>query len=330
MELRKKRQIFWVFLMVTVLGFSTPVLTVYTSDSFISGAAKYIADSFENDWNCTIRFLSFGGSGSMLARAILEKEAPRADLLLGIDQFQLQRAILEGILEPYESSNLKAIERNELVDLQGYGIPMDFGALALLYDTNELEEPPTSFGALLDPKYQRSIIIQDPRTSSTGLSFLMWTIAIFGEDWEAFWEQLRPNILTVVPGWSESFMLFESGEAPIMVSYATDGAYSKYHYQSLRYLPIIPSEGAFVQIEYGARTTRKENRVLAEAFLDYILTEPFQKHIPLNQWMYPVISIDLPEVFAFAPQVDQIVSFDSSFFQNQQSIWIQRWIQIIR
>jgi thiamine transport system substrate-binding protein len=266
----------------------------------------------------------------MLARAILEKEAPRADLLLGIDQFQLQRAIIEGIIQPFVSSNIDSIERKELLDPQGYGTPMDYGALALLYDANELEEPPTSFKALLQPKLRRSIIIQDPRTSSTGLSFLMWTIAIFGEDWEAFWEQLQPNILTVVPGWSESFMLFESGEAPIMVSYATDGAYSQYHYQSLRYQPIIPSEGAFVQIEYAVRTTRKENRVLAEAFLDYILTEPFQKHIPLHQWMYPVISVELPEVYVYAPHVDHIVSFDTPFFQDRQSIWIQRWAQIMR
>lgn len=316
--------------LLALTSMATPVLVVYTSDSFLAGPARLVAESFEKKWECRVQFLSFGGSGNMLARSILEKANPRADILLGLDQFQIQRAIEEEVIVAYHSPNLIHVEKEEILHPEGFGTPMDYGALALLYDTQQLENPPESFEELLDPRFRRSIIIQDPRTSSTGLSFLMWTIAVFGDRWESFWQDLKPNILTVVPGWSESFMLFESGEAPIMISYATDGAYSQHHFQSLRYLPVIPAEGAFVQIEYAALTRRAENAELAKAFLDYILTEDFQKHLPLSQWMYPVISIPLPEVYQYAAKIEKIVNIDYKQVQTYQSQWIQRWVQIMR
>ncbi len=69
----------------------------------------------------------------------------------------------------------------------------------------KLKNPPRSFEDLLKPDYRNRIILEDPRTSSPGLGFLLWTIAVYGENYLAYWERLMPNILTITEGWDSAY-----------------------------------------------------------------------------------------------------------------------------
>ncbi|GAB4317315.1 thiamine ABC transporter substrate-binding protein [Pseudothermotoga lettingae] len=305
-------------------------LVIYTYSSFASGIAQKVLPIFEKQNNVKVKLLSFGDAGNVLARLILEKDQPKADVVIGLDQPLLKRAISEGLLIKFVPENISMIKNKELLDMQGYGIPFDYGAIALVYNTEKINNPPKSFKELLDERFKRKLVVQDPRTSSTGLSFMLWTVAVFGEDgFLDYWKSLKNNILTITPGWDEAFSMLETGEADIMVSYATDGAYSYHEYGSLKYLPVVMEEGAFVQIEYAAIVKNSKNIELAKKFIEFVLSKEFQSQVPLNQWMYPVVEIELPEAYKYAPKIDKVLSFDYGIFEQKGKDWLEKWAEVM-
>lgn len=324
-----RKLLFIVPLIIAVSIFSQE-LVVYTYSSFASGIAQKVLPIFEKENNVKVKLLSFGDAGTVLARMILEKDQPKADVVVGLDQPLLRRAISEGLLTKFTPQNIVKVKDKELLDPQGYGTPFDFGAIALVYNTEKIKNPPSSFKELLDERFRKKLVVQDPRTSSTGLSFMLWTIAVFGEDgFLEYWKDLKNNIMTITPGWDEAFSMLETGEADIMVSYATDGAYSYHEYGSLKYLPVIMQEGAFVQIEYAAIVEGSKNVELAKRFIEFLLTEDFQYHVPLNQWMYPVIEIELPDAYKYAPRIDKVLPFDYGLFDEKGKSWLEEWTKVM-
>lgn len=320
------RKLLFIVSLIFAVSIFSQELVVYTYSSFASGIAQKVLPIFERQNNVKVKVLSFGDAGNVLARLILEKDQPKADVVIGLDQPLLRRAISEGLLTQFVPQNISKVRNKELLDTQGYGTPFDYGAIALVYNTEDIENPPKSFKELLDERFRKKLVVQDPRTSSTGLSFMLWTIAVFGEDgFLDYWKNLKNNILTITPGWDEAFSMLETGEADIMVSYATDGAYSYHEYGSLKYLPVIMEEGAFVQIEYAAIVKGTKNLDLAKKFIEFVLSEEFQSQIPLNQWMYPVIEIELPQAYKYAPKIDKVLSFDYDTFDQKGKEWLEKW-----
>ncbi|OQY10350.1 MAG: thiamine ABC transporter substrate-binding protein, partial [Marinitoga sp. 4572_148] len=121
----------------------------------------------------------------------------------------------------------------------------------------------------------------------------------------------------------------ESGEAPMMVSYATDGAYSYYYYNSTKYKAFIPEEGAYVQIEGAGIVKGTKNFELAKRFIEFLLFDEFQKDIPLNQWMFPVINTEMPEAFNYALVPEKIVTISSEDINENMEKWLEEWEEIM-
>lgn len=316
-------KVFFLVLVLTVSLVFSNELTVYTYES-MDWFIGELSEQFERDHDCTLRIIKLGDAGSVLSRMILEKNHPRADVVLGLDQSLTIKALENDLLEKYTPNKLQTVETDDLIfDPTGHMSPFDYGAIALIYDSSRLENPPESFEDLAH--MEKVLIIQDPRSSSTGQAFLLWTIAIYGENWQAYWKRIKPAILTVTSGWTEAFSKFEAGEAPIMVSYATDGAYSYEYYGSVTYQTLIPKEGAYVQIEGVGIVKGTKERELAEKFVDFTLSEDFQQEIPLNQWMFPVVEVSMPESFQYALKPEKILTLDASQIANHMDQWLEEW-----
>jgi len=298
-------------------------LTVYVYESF-SWIEQGTVQKFEEMNDCEVKVVKLGDAGNVLTRLVLEKKNPRADVVIGLDQSLAAKAVEEDLLIPYKPKNIENVKDKTLIfDPEYYVIPYDYGAIAIIYDPEKIQEGLESFEDLT--KYQNSLIIQDPRASSTGQAFLLWTIAVYGNDWKDFWEGLKPAILTISPSWDDSFAKFEIGEAPMMVSYATDSAYSQYYYGSSKYKVFIPKEGAYVQIEGAGIVKGTDNLDLAQEFIEFLLSEDFQKEIPLNQWMFPVIDVELPEVYQHAVVPEKILTIPAQEISNNLEKWLKEW-----
>jgi thiamine transport system substrate-binding protein len=310
-----------------VFGADKKTLTIYTYESlgWISGK---IVPEFEKRNNCTVKIVKFADAGNILARIRLEKKRPTADCVLGLTQPLVILAKKNSLISPYRSKNLSRVSRPELLFDSEYATPFDYGSLAFVYLPDKIKGEPRSFADFKILK--KSIILEDPRASSTGQDFLLWTIAVYGKDWKDFWKGFKPSVLTVAPGWGEAFAKFEAGEAPVMLSYATDGAYAWHNYKSTKYRACIPSEGGFIQVETACVINGSKNKELAEKFSDYILEDSVQAEIPLNQWMFPAVRTVMPEAFKYAINPVKVKTLSEQEISNNLETWIKEWEDLFR
>lgn len=306
-------------------------LVVYTYDSFVSewGTGPRVVPLFEKLHGVKVRLVSAGDAGQVLNRAILEKDRPQADVLLGLDNNLLARARDEGVLQPYRSPALERVPAERVFDPDHLVTPFDYGYFAFIHDTQALPDPPASLEELTDPRLRGRIILEDPRTSSPGLGFLLWTIAVYGDGWQDYWRRLLPNVLTIAEGWDTAYGLFTSGEAPLVLSYTTSPAYHVESEKTTRFRSLLFPEGHYLQVEGLGVVKGAPHPELARRFVDFALSEEFQREIPLTNWMYPVLpDLPLPESYSWAPRPQKSLSLDPALIGREQQGWLDAWARL--
>jgi thiamine transport system substrate-binding protein len=308
-------------------------LTIYTYDSFVAewGPGPQVVPLFEEEYGITVNIVSMGSSGDMISRAILEKDDPKADILLGINDVQMYRALSEDVLAAYRPENHEMIPDHLVMDDQWRLTPFDYGYMSIVYDSEAVTDPPQSFEDLKDERWEDSLIVEDPRTSSPGLSFMLWTVAIYGEDFDDYWRDIDDSILTVAPSWNTAYYgMFMEGEAPMVVSYSTSPAYHLEYEDTHRYKSVIFEEGGFVQIEGAGIVKGAEHEDAAQKFIDFMLTEEFQRELPLTQFMLPVNpDVELPASYEIVKTSDDVLDLDRALLATHLDQWTDEWVAAI-
>lgn len=188
-----------------------PELTVYTYESFVSewGPGPKIKDAFEKVCACTVNFVGVADGVALLNRLKLEGAGSKADVVVGLDTNLVAEAKQTGLFD------VSGVDASAAKVPGGYEddvfVPYDYGHFAIVYDTQTLKSPPTSLKELVEGDPAQKIAIQDPRTSTPGLGLLLWVKSVYGDQAPEAWAKLRKRILTVTPGWSESYGLFTKG-----------------------------------------------------------------------------------------------------------------------
>ncbi|MCS7240479.1 MAG: thiamine ABC transporter substrate-binding protein [Candidatus Bipolaricaulota bacterium] len=324
--------------MVAVCGWAKE-LVVYTYDSFVSwGPALAIKERFEAMFpGVQLVWVAVGDSSEMLSRLIAELRLgeTRADVFLGVGDMEFPRALAHGVFQPYDPEkipNLMDVPAALIFDQTGRVLPYDHGYVTFVYDSELLpgELVPKTLDDLLRPELKGKIVIEDPRTSSPGLAFFLWTIARYGEGWLDYWRKLIPNLLTITKGWSEAYDIFLAGEAPIVLSYSTDTAYSYIEHGSLRYQVITPNGEAYRQIEGMGIVSGTDEPELAHAFLNLVLSVEIQELIPTTQWMFPANArAKLPAGYEYAVIPERPVFIDPQLVQEKLEEWLSLWQSLL-
>lgn len=317
-------------------------LAVMTHDSF--AVSEAVIAQFEQEHNVDVTFLPSGDTGAALNRAILSKASPLADVFYGVDNTFLSRALNEDIFETYESAVLENIPDEFKLDPEFRALPVDYGDVCINYDIAYFEENnlpvPQSLEELTDPQYNGLLVVENPATSSPGLAFLLATIAHFGEDgYLDYWTQLRENGAVVVNDWNTAyytnFTRAGQGEQPMVVSYASSPvAEVIFAEEPLDEAPtgsIIGPQTCFRQVEFVGILQGTPNRELAEQFVDFMLSEPFQEDIPLQMFVFPVnADAQLPEEFAqFAQIPEEPARMDPQMIGENRDQWVQGWTETV-
>ncbi|WP_456368282.1 thiamine ABC transporter substrate-binding protein [Thermococcus sp.] len=318
----------------SLLGTFKPVkaeetLTVYSYDS-IEPWMKQIVPIFEEKYGVKVQLVLFGDAGEVLSRLILEKNNPRADVVVGIDNSYLQKAISEGILIPYKPENAKYIPEWIINDFDPtfHLTPYDYGAIAIVYKKDVVKNPPKTFEDLTKPEWKGKLIVENPLTSSTGMAFLLWTIGVYGDRWPYYWEKLKENDVIIVKGWSAGWEMWDKNQAPLFVSYATDPAYDACNYNDTSIGAIFLNNTAYVQIEGAGIVKGTKHLELAKEFINFLISKTAQEKLPLNQWMYPVNKeVKLPECFSHALNVSsaKVISIPSEELAKNTDRWLKEW-----
>ncbi|NRB34306.1 MAG: thiamine ABC transporter substrate binding subunit [Rhodobacteraceae bacterium] len=280
---------------IPALAQDKPELTVYTYDSFVTdwGPGPAVKEAFEATCDCTLNFVAAGDGAALLSRIKLEGARSDADVVLGIDTNLIAEAAATGLFAEH------SVSADYTIPL-GWNdtrfVPYDWGFFAFVHDTDF--PPPGSFTALANS--DAKIVIQDPRSSTPGLGLLMWIKAAYGDEAAKIWDGLADNIVTVTPGWSEAYGLFLEGEADMVLSYTTSPAYHIIAEEDMSKAAATFVEGHYMQIEVAGKLAATDQPELADAFLNFMVTDGFQSVIPTTNWMYPAVIPEggLPDGFA--------------------------------
>ena len=342
-----RKRIFLLAAITTLLAACAPQgpqsLTVLTHDSF--AVSEDLVREFERQNNALVHFVKAGDAGAALNQAILTKDTPLADVFYGVDNTFLSRALEEDIFDPYVAPGLESIPDAYKLDTTNRALPVDFGDVCLNYDKAYFAEQdravPQSLGDLTKPEYEDLLVVEDPSTSSTGLAFLFATVAAFGEDgYQAYWSALKDNGVTVVDSWDTAYYTNFSGSSghgarPLVVSYSTSPAaeivYADPPVSESPTAAITSPGTCFRQIEFVGILNGARNRILAEKFVVFMLSQAFQEDMPLQMFVYPVLpASELPEVFTNAIEVPaEPLTMSPQDIAAGRDGWIQGWNSVM-
>jgi thiamine transport system substrate-binding protein len=303
-------------------------LTIYTYDSFVSewGPGPIIEKIFEENFDTNINFVTVDSAAILLNRIILEGKKTKADIILGLDMNILDEAEKSNLFENHQIEKL-----NEKLELpikweSKKFIPYNFGYFAFVYNNKKFTNVPKSMKELIN-KTEARIVIQDPRTSTPGLGLLTWIKSIYGEKAQSEWKKLNKKIITVTKGWTDSYYnVFLAGEADMVLSYSTSPAAHIMFEDNNDFSSINFEEGNYLTIEFAGILKSSKNKIQANNFINFILTEEFQSVIPSTNIMYPVTKIkNLPEAFK-SLEIPKVLQLSPSLINENKDIWIEEWL----
>ncbi|HVM30336.1 MAG TPA: thiamine ABC transporter substrate-binding protein [Candidatus Limnocylindrales bacterium] len=313
-------------------------LTLMTHESF--AVSDEVLATLEREEGITLRILRSGDAGVMVNQAILAGDAPLADILFGVDNTFLSRALEAGIFEAYGSPRLEHVPAALQLDEDQRVTPIDYGDVCLNYDRaafNEDLPPPAGLDDLTDERYRGMLVVPNPATSSPGLAFLLATVIEHGEGWRDYWAALVANDVLVTSGWSEAYYSHFSasgeGDRPIVLSYATSPAAEVlFAEEQLEEPPTgVVTAGCFRQVEFAGILRGTEHRDAAERAIDFMLGRTFQEDVPLNMFVFPAnAEAELPEVFVeHAARIDEPLSMDPAEIDARREQLIEEWTDVV-
>lgn len=329
-----------------------PKVVVY-ADYQLAGPGSLAAEigpNFEKSSGCEVTFRSVGDAGQLLPRIQLDARQGRseADLVIGVDQ-QLWQS-----LKPWTRSWGDWVPRGyseipEKFRLEKGFLPFDFGVFSWIADRKTLKkqglvlsQSEISLKDLTHPQWKKNLLLEDPRTSTPGLGFLLFAEEMMGpvsqDSGRQFWKAFRSQWLTLTPGWGGAYRLFLKEEAPLVWSYISSQAYHEEKGDSpdpklRRYQAVLFREGQPYQVE-GIALLKKtsenpESTRCARQLMEFLISEAVQVRIPKKLWMMPVRQgTPLPESFQRLPQPRRLVPVQAE--PNRVKTALQAWGSIVK
>lgn len=285
-----------------------------------------------------------GDAGTMVGKAALTAGNPEGDVMFGIDNTLLSRALDADVFAPYESTELSAIDPDLLTIVPGHeATPVDFGDVCLNYDIGWFAardlEPPATLADLTDPRYADLLVVEDPATSSPGLAFVLASIAEFGDDgWQEWWSALRDNGVEVVDSWTTAYYEQFSGSSgagprPLVVSYASSPPAEVIFADPPRTdapTAVLP-ETCFRQIELAGVLRGTDHEAEARALVDFLAGPEFQAEVALNLFVYPArTDVALPAEFTdFSVVPESPYTMDPATIAERREEWVDAWTTVV-
>jgi thiamine transport system substrate-binding protein len=321
-------------------SYAPTTITLLTHDSFAL-TEKLLAD-FTARSGITIKVVATGDAGEVVNKAALTAGNPEGDVLFGVDNTLLSRALEADVFDPYVSPAAAEVAPELRASTSDSVTPVDYGDVCVNVDDAWFSRHgiarPTTLADLADPRYKDLLVVENAATSSPGLAFLLATVARYGEDgFAGYWTRLRNNGVKVVNGWTQAyegeFSAGGKGKRPLVVSYASSPPAEIVYAADPK--PTKPStsvmtDGCFRQVEYAGVLRGTKNPDAARAVVDWLLSTPVQADVPLSMFVFPArATTPLPPVFdRFAARPSAPLSLDPSVIEAQRSTWVDAWDQV--
>ncbi len=321
---------------VTTDNLAGTTITLATHDSFTLSESTLAA--FTDETGIIVEQVAVGDAGQLVSQAVLTKDNPTADVLFGIDNSFMCRGIDAELFVPYASPGLDDVADELELDPFNRLTPIDYGDVCVNYWTDALPgDAPESLDDLIDPVNAGQFVTENPETSSPGFSFLLATIAKYGEDgWEDYWTSLVDNDVSITAGWNDAYygeFIAGGGARSIVTSYASSPpAEFLFADPPVDAPPTgVLQDSCFRQIEFAGVLNGTAHPEASAALIDFMLSTTFQEDVPLNMFVYPANGeAALPDAFVqWGPLVDDALTIDPAVIETNRDDWTERWNAIV-
>jgi len=315
-------------------------LRLLTHESFTP--TETIFDDFTLQTGITVEVVRSSDAGTLVTKAVLASGNPEGDVLWGVDNTLISRALDADVFVPYVT-----VHRNDLDTVaaalapNGEVTPVDSGDVCINYDKAWFAErnitPPLTLQALASSTYRNLLVTPNPVSSSPGLAFLLATIAEFGDGWQQWWETMRDNNILVVESWSDAyyghFTAASDGERPLVVSYATSPP------AEVIFADPRPTEAptavaaltCFRQYEFAGILRGSKHLAQAQLLIDFLVSRQFQEDLPLTQFVWPINNTaSVPKEFLdYALRPDNPLTIDPAIIAKRRAEWLEQFSDIM-
>lgn len=241
-----------------------------------------IQKKFKEDTGIEIEYLRLNSAGEASTRVQAEKNAPKADILVGGSVEFYTPLADQDLLVNYNSPN--AADLNAMFnDPDGFWQGWYMGVLAIALNKERFDKElspngikePTTWEDLRDPSYKNVLIMPNPATAGSGYIFTATQVFRLGEDkaWD-YVKDLTANVHHYVASGGDVVNLTATGEFLAGMHWAHDiikSGKKGYPIQA-----VIPEETAF-EIGGAAIIKNGANTDNAKKFIDWLLTKEIQE-----------------------------------------------------
>lgn len=250
-------------------------LKVYNWYDYID---ESVLDIFEEETGIHINYVNFSQNEDMYTK--LSTGAEVYDVIFP-SEYMIERLIKEDLLAELNLDNIPNME-NVLPSLldptydpgNAHSIPYMWGTLGIVYNTEMVSEPITSWTALLDEQYAGSIFMMDSVRDTIGLALKTLGYSMNSHDEDELAQAgewlMAQRDSGVVGGYilDQAKDMMANNEAAMAVMYSGDALYAMEKNDKLAY--VIPDEGSNIWVDGACVPKVSENKEAAECFINFL------------------------------------------------------------
>lgn len=309
-------------------------LTVATW-GFSAANLKTLSKDFEDEYGCTVVTDETSGNSERLNKLTAQKNNPKIDVALLTDSFANQgnQSGLFDKIDPAVVTNVK-----NLYDFaqtkDNYGPAYSVIRYGIMYNTDKVKTPPTSYKDLFEDAYKGKVALPD--MTSTAGPYLLMTLAkdISGNEKDAdaafkFLESKKENVNLWYVTSADVTKAFSTGDIDLalfmdmnMPSLTKSGLNIKW---------VDPKEGDFSAASTINVVKGSKNAKLAQLYVNYMLSDKVQSQIAGTMNEAPTNkTASVPDeqkkyLVSTQEQANALQSFDWSYIAENKADWVERF-----
>ena len=256
-----------------------------------------VLDIFEQETGVTLTYVNFTQNEDMYAR--LEAGAGSYDVIFP-SEYMIERLIREDRLETLDLSHIPNLE-NVLDDLRdpsydpgnAHSVPYMWGTLGIIYNTNLVSEPITSWKSLFDEQYKGSIFMMNSLRDTIGLGLKVLGYSVNSRDEKELQEAcdllVKQRMDHLVSGnfVDETKDKMIADEAALAVIYSGDALYAVEKSDHLAY--VVPEEGSNIWVDGMCIPKDSAHKEAAECFINFMCRPDIaQKNMEYIRYCSPI------------------------------------------
>lgn len=329
--------------------FGGTTLVVYTYPSLLGGADCGNASAFRTVFGefataHHVRIVVECPPGTLYSSLVRQRNAPVADVVIGLDEITAPQAEAAHLLVPYSPPRLTQVPPYLVDELSAdHGAtPYEYGYLAVDYNLSfyNLTHGAIAHASLADlvqnSSWARALVVEDPTLDITGEEFLLWQIEFYThvlhQDWTTFWTRAGSGLPHLAPDWGSAFSAFQRNAYQLVASYSTDPAFAAFYHQAGSF----NATGSWWNgSQYSWRTiyglgivNGSRHLALDQEFVNWFLSGTVQALLPTNEWEYPANStVAVPAAyFDHAIPPDHLIALNNETSPSELVASLPSWL----